>query len=170
MDYARQLNEEKDKETIEAWFRKADEVRTLDDLSAFLKHLTTAYRHDYGTIVHAIVAGCIATAKAIDRSPVGGITGFQASCAMWGFITRFMHYEKQPMRLVRYEEMLYPQYAYKFARTITPDTWKWLQDEAKKHLALFESGERPCARAVRDHWASIAAGTVPFGYSISDKT
>src|SRR5690349_20327046 len=50
---------------------------TLETLPEFLRHLTEDYHHDYGTICHALAAGAIATAYAMDRSPQGGITGFQ---------------------------------------------------------------------------------------------
>ena len=137
---------------------------SLEKLPAFLKKLTKEYRHDYGTICHALTAGAIATMWAMNRTPQGGITGFQASCIMWEFIKQWMGY-KTPMRLIKYEEMLYPQYAHKFNNTISTETWKFLQDEANKKLA-----EKGAVETVRIHWQSIADGIVPFGYIVKEES
>ena len=152
---------EKDKDIIESWVKETDAV-TLKTLPKFLKHLTADYNHDYGTICHAVAIGAVAAAKAVNRTPEGGITGFQAGAVFWEFYKRWMH-EEGPARLVNYGHMLYPQYEDDFARTITPSTWKWLQDEAKKNL-----GERPglSKGTVADHWQSIVDGKVPFGYKV----
>ena len=69
----------------EEWYKQAKE-QTLETLPAFLNHLINDYGHDYGTICHAIAAGAIGAAYALERSPQGGITGFQAGCIMWCFI------------------------------------------------------------------------------------
>lgn len=66
---------------------------------------------------------------------------------------------------MKYEELLYPQYESHFAKTIRTDTWNWLRQEAAKKLA--ERGE--VHSAVADHWRSIVAGTVPFGFVVSDE-
>lgn len=44
-----------------------------------------AMEHDYGTICVAIGAIAAAAARAADRSPNGGITGFQAGAVFWEF-------------------------------------------------------------------------------------
>jgi hypothetical protein len=145
-----------------AWYAEAHDM-TLDKLPAFLKKLTEGYGHDYGTICHAIASAAIAAAWAVERSPEGGITGFQAGAIMWQFITHWMsEYEDKPVRLVNYENMLYPQYEDKFSKTISPDTWEWLQAEAKKRLADVSGAHG----AVSNHWKSIANGNVPFGYEV----
>jgi hypothetical protein len=60
--------------------------------------------------------------------------------------------------------MLYPQYDYKFEKTISTDTWHALQEEAKKNLV-----ERDPHPNVKAHWESIVEGKIPFGYVISDE-
>ena len=69
----------------EQWYKDAN-AQTLETLPAFLNHLLNDYEHDYGTIVHAITAGAIATVWAMNRTENGGISGFQAGYLMWGFI------------------------------------------------------------------------------------
>lgn len=147
-----------------AWYTEARQ-QTLDTLPAFLRHLVEDYTHDYGTICHAVAAAAVAAAQAINASPTGGITGFQAGAVMWEFITAWQGY-KGPMRLVQYEHMLYPQYASRFALTITPDTWTWLQQEAATHLTNAKDDR--VATRVADHWRSIVAGQVPFGYHVEE--
>ena len=154
---------EKDKNVIEQWFEDAKK-QTLDTLPVFLKHLTEDYDHDYGTICKAMAAAMIATGRSVDNSPTGGITGFQASCIMWDFISKWMHWENQPMKLVKYEDMLYPQYENKFDKTISMDTAKWLQDQAREKLNNKSSqGVHP---EVEQHWKNILNGIIPFGYKV----
>lgn len=159
----KQLDEKRDRETIETFYKKANDVRSPEQLASFVKSLLGDYQHDYGSIVHACAASAIAACRAVDRDPnSGGITGFQAGCVMWEFISRFL-YKKGPMRLVEYKNMLYPQYESEFtSRTITKDTWEWLQKEAKKQLGdtTFTSEE------VLAHLRSIADGKVPFCYQV----
>ena len=209
------------------WSKKA-EKQTLDTLPDFLKELSENYTHDYGTICHAISTAAIAAARAMDKSEQGGITGFQAGAIMWGFICgwNFKH-NKTGLKIVDYDDFLYPQYEEKFGKTINQETWEALQKEAakkiedadkkrekyladlekyKKDIAAFvlkypdyydrrehydplgmgnseqweeerikkESGfefapQGPCEPLndkVYQHWASIASGSVPFGYEV----
>lgn len=147
------------------WYEAAKQM-TVADLPEFIRHLTEDYRHDYGTICHAMAASAVATCNAVDNSPTGGISGFQAGAVMWEFIRHWMHYEETPMRLLRFDELLYPQYLYKFT-TIPQDTADWLKAEAEKLLA--ERGEGIMHPDVLAHWKMIAAGMVPFGLGIEPK-
>jgi hypothetical protein len=143
------------------WFVEA-KSQTLETLPKFLRKLTEEYGHDYGTICHAISAAAVGAAWAVERSPAGGITGFQSGCVMWGFITEWLG-EKGPQRLVNYNNLLYPQYADSFT-SISADTWAYVQAQAKEHL----SNERSAHENVAAHWRSIDAGVVPFGLTVKD--
>jgi hypothetical protein len=145
------------------WYQDA-KTQTVDTLPEFVRHLTDDYEHDYGTICHAITAAALAAAHAVDHSSSGGITGFQAGAIMWEFIQEWQDLWDQPLRLVHYEHMLYPQYDRDFAQLITPSTWRWLQEQATKHLR--ESGG---SVSVRQHWESIVAGVVPFGFFVAEE-
>lgn len=145
------------------WYREA-EAMTLADLPAFMRKLSQDYSHDYGTICHAMSAAALAAVYAIEHSPVGGITGFQSSFVMWGFITHWQHLEGKPVKLVKYEDMLYPQYKEKFS-SISKETWEWLQAEASKKLEEAEGFVHP---HVIEHWQSIKDGIVPFGFEVEN--
>ena len=145
------------------WPEEARKVKDLDELVAFAKRLGEDYEHDYGTICHATSAVILAAGHAFD-STYGGITGFQAGCVMWGFVREWLH-QKGPLKLVKYEDMLFPQYDEELEKTIPQETWRWLQREAKERLAANGS----MADAVRKHMQSIADGKVPFGYTVRGK-
>jgi hypothetical protein len=130
------VTEENSQELIQDWYKHAKEM-TIDKLPEFLKQLSEDYNYDYGTICHAITSAGIAAMSAINNTEQGGITGFQASCIMWEFIKRWMHYDS-PMRLVQYNDMLYPQYEYKF-KSISKNIWKWLQEKAKENLKKLDN-------------------------------
>lgn len=149
-----------DSKVHEGWYK--DVKFTLKDIPLFLKALLEDYEHDYGTICHAIAAGAVQTARAMNRHEAAGITGFQASQIMWLFI-RHWSGKKGPMRLVGFEQMLYPQYAKDFEKVIDQNTWEYLQAEAKKNLEGFTHLGSPKVRA---HWQSIVDGKVPFGYTV----
>ena len=146
-----------------AWYERAsDQAMTLETLPAFLKELAE-HPHDYNTICYAITAGAVATCWALNRTPNGGITGFQAGAIMWEFMDAW-NGVKAPARLLKFEDALFPQYADKFT-TISRDTWKWLQEEAGKRL---DAKEDLVAASVVAHWKSIRDGQVPFGLKVSD--
>jgi hypothetical protein len=155
---SKQQIREEDREH-DKWYEAASKV-TLSDLPQFLRHLTEDYKHDYGTICHAIAAGMTATMAAMNASPQGGITGFQAGCIKW-CVLEHAFWEKGPMRLVKYEDLMFPQYADRFT-SISPDTWSWLQEQAKSKLASGCSAHPD----VLAHWRSIADGVVPFGLAV----
>lgn len=147
----------------DGWYaRAADKAMTLETLPAFLKELAD-YRHDYNTICYAVTAGAVATAWALNRTPNGGITGFQAGAVMWEFMDAW-NGVKAPARLLKFEDALYPQYADKFC-SISPDTWKWLREEAGKRL---EANDGRTHASVVAHWQSIRDGHVPFGLQVRE--
>lgn len=116
----------------EQWYKEAKQM-TLDKLPEFIRKLSEDYAHNYGTICHALAAAGIATMCGMDKK--AGITGFRAGCVMWEFI-RHWNYEsnKTGLRITDFDNMLYPQYEDSFDKTISPDTWKALQEEAQKKI------------------------------------
>jgi hypothetical protein len=141
------------------WYEEAGKM-TEENLPAFVHKLAHDYDHDYGTICHAIAAAAIAAAWAVERGPHGGITGFQAGAIMWQFVQKWMHYSGA-MRLLQYDDLLFPQYASKF-NTLSPNTWKDIQEKARQHLAE-EDKAHPSVVA---HWQSIVDGKIPFGLQL----
>lgn len=156
------ITEADNKDVIEGWFKTA-ETMTEEYLPEFVRHVLHDYKHDYGTICHAVAACALAAAWAADRSEQGGLTGFQGGFIMWQFIRRWLHKEG-PLCLVEYRDMLYPQYEHEFDRTITRETAKWLVDEARKELV--GDIDRHMPDEVRKHLERIAEGWIPFGYTV----
>ena len=68
------------------------------------------------------------------------------------------------MKIVDYDEMLYPQYEYKYQRTMRRDIFDALQKTAKKRLEESEYAHPDVIK----HWKSIVDGNVPFGYVVTD--
>jgi hypothetical protein len=143
-------------DTIDSWFKANPE-----SVDAFIKELNK-HEHDYNSIVHALAAVAYQAARVMNRGPQGGISGFQAGGVMWSFIKHWMHIDS-PMRLVDYQNMLYPQYEHDFEKRITKETWEWLQKEAKKKLS---EPVMQISESVGAHWSDIVAGKVPFGYIV----
>ena len=137
-------------------------IKTSEQLMAFIKDVEENYNYDYGVAPRAIAQACLAVGWYLSGKM--GITGFQAGCTMWDFIRDWVigGDSSTGLKLVNYDEMLYPQYDYKFEKTICRETWESLQKEAAK---LLEKG--PYA-PVAAHWKSIVDGIVPFGYTIKD--
>lgn len=159
------LNEEDEsfKDIKDKWLEESFNV-TLKTLPEFLRHLTEDYKYDYGTICHAMSIAAIATLTAIDKSPQGGITGFQASAVMWAFIRNWQYTgNKTGLRIVDFDDMLYPQY--EFQKIITKEIWESLQLEANRLL----TENKMVASKIRDHWQSIADGKIPFGYTLPNE-
>ena len=154
---------EDDVDIIESWYVQARKLNNYTELDFFLKALMSEWNHDYGTVIHAMTAGSIATIHVMNQDEdQGGITGFQASCMMWQFMQKFNQLEG-PMKLMQYEKMLYPQYKHRFDKTISPETWEWLQTEAGKKLGDYGLKADPKVIA---HWETIVKGRIPFGYKV----
>lgn len=149
-------------------YEKAQKVETKEELDALLIEIAApkSEANDYGKICYAIAAAMEATLNYINRGPNGGITGFQASMIGWEMVMKLLvHGEnKCGLKLVNYQDMLYPQCEDRFEKTIDKDTWKALQEEAKKKLAEVE-GAHP---EVIKHWKKIVKGKVPFGYKVKE--
>lgn len=145
----------------EMWFQEAKGM-TLERLPDFLKRLSE-FPHDYGTIPRAVAAAGLAAMNAMDKSKAGGITGFQAGFLIWDVISEWGTFGEGPKRMLMYRNMLYPQYRESFHKTISKDVWEYLQEEANQLL------KNPTAvPEVVEHWRSIVAGEIPFGYRIGE--
>lgn len=146
------------------WFEDARK-QTVETLPAFVNHIMNDYDHDYGTVCHAVAACAIAAMEAANNTPNGGITGFQAGFVMWDFVRQVCYSSnKCGLRLIDYDNFLYPQYAYKYEKTISPATWKAIQEQAKKNLDDRDHAHS----AILEHWKSIVDGKVPFGYIVKE--
>lgn len=165
------LDEEKDAETLAKWKEGAEKIADPVQASAFMQALIIGYEHDYGTIVHAIYSAMIAAYHAIENSPQGGITGFQASALGWMLIERFFGRSVIGRKLTTYDNMLYPQYASHFQQRISAGMWNKLQENAKVFLAETNPQKEGTGRSgspeVIAHWQSIVDGVVPFGIQVS---
>lgn len=169
---------EETKATIKELYSLAKK-QTPETFPAFMQNLIANYVYDYGTVTHAFAIAAIGAASAMDNCDIGGITGFQASFVMWNFIQEWLYSQnKCGMRLLNYDDMLYPQYAHKFKKAITQDVWDSLQEQAKKAIEEDDAQKEvvgedgtvyPPLHAnpkVRAHWESIVNGKVPFGYYV----
>lgn len=159
------LQEENSKELIEQWKIEAKEVKTPDELAEFVTKLTTEYSHDYGTVVRAMTASMLAAFSVIDKSPQGGITGFQAGFIAWDMIKEFMSIQGAA-KIIDYNNLLYPQYADKFEKIITAEIWEDIQKKANANLA--EDNKHTSTKVI-EHWSMISKGDLPFGFSIAQE-
>lgn len=141
---------------------------TMEDLPQFLTDLQSEDL-DYGTVCIAIALAGTAAMWALERTPSGGITGFQASYIGW----EVLHLWGAPAlgncgaKLTNYENMLYPQYEHYFnEKTLSQGVWAALQKEATKLLSAERTNT---SSSVIAHWESIVDGQVPFGYTIESE-
>ena len=145
---------------------KRKNIKTLHDLVLFLQEIKRDYNCGYGEAPRSIAQAALATAWYFASD--FGITGFQAGFVMWDFIQGWLFEDnKCGMKIIDYDDMLYPQYNDKFEKVLSKETFEALQKEAKKKL---ESHKNECVHsAVWEHWKSIANGNVPFGYVVKDE-
>ena len=145
--------------------KKRNAIETTEDLAEFLKYVEENCNEDYGGAPRAIAQACLAVAWHLANK--FGITGFQAGCVMWDFVRGWTYTNnKVGLKMVNYDDMLYPQYFDRFEKTIRPDIWDSLQKAAKENLE--EDRGYPVHPNVQAHWESIVAGNVPFGYVVKD--
>ena len=146
------------------WFEEARNIKSIEELSKFVDRLLNSYWHDYGTAVHAIAACSVACSWL--GAHIEGISSFQASLVMWSYIRNWEKtHNKCGLRLVDYDDFLYPQYGDKYDKVISERIWAAIQEEARK---LLDKDEGHACPEVRQHWESIVNGVVPFGYKVKD--
>ena len=142
-------------------YKEAKE-QTLATLPEFLERVSSAARDDwdYNTGVDAIAISAVAASWAMEHEPGLGASGSSAGMTTWAYM---IHYGgiSLPAKIVEYENMLYPQYAYLYEKTIDRHTWSALREMAISRLQY-----KHLSQEVRDHMQSIADGTPPFGYTI----
>jgi hypothetical protein len=157
------INNEKDEFDLQAELvKKRAEIHSFDDLVKFLKDVEDNYNCGYGGAPRAIAQASLAVAWHL--ADVFGITGFQAGCTMWDFIRDWSYRGNQcGLKIVDYDNMLYPQYAHKYEKTISKEVWEALQKQAKENLKDHTHAHPD----VIAHWKSIAEGYIPFGYKLS---
>lgn len=143
---------------------KGANVDSVEDLSAIISEVENDFNYDYGVAPRAI--GAVTSCVADYLCNKMGLTGFQAGFVMWDFIRLFMKKNnKCGMRLIDYDNMLYPQYEDSFQKKISKDVWESIVKAAKENL---DNDTKYASEGVINHWKSIVDGNVPFGYVVED--
>lgn len=139
------------------------QIKTFDGLIDFLRDVKGKYNTGYGEAPRAIAQACLAVGDFLAKD--FGITGFQASFVMWDFVCDWQYpHNKCGLRILDFDNMLYPQYEFKFAKTISFEQFEGIKKQAKENLK--NSNAHP---KVIEHWKSIADGNIPFGFTISNE-
>ena len=145
-------------------WKEESEKLDIDSLGPWIKDITLNTKHDYNTVAEAVVAATLAASDTVGKTL--GITAFQHGWAGGQVLLRFQYStNKAGIKIIDFDNMLYPQYGDRFDRTIDQNTWSSLQKEAKRLLS--ERGE-DCHPDVKEHWQSIADGIIPFKYKLED--
>lgn len=145
---------------------KRNDMKSLEDIKSLIDIVINNFNYGYGVAPRAAGALCAVIANYLSVSM--GLTGFQASFLMWDFIRGFQKRNNLcGMKLVDYDDMLYPQYGYKFEKIISKTTWESLQQSAKNMLE--NNKDQLTSPRVIKHWESIVNGEVPFGYIVDNK-
>lgn len=158
-----------EKEYKDYIYKKAEEVRTKEDLDNLLDEVINCKELDYGKIVYAMCACMNATFRYINENNAGGdITGFQAGFIGWEMVKEYLVINnKCGLKLINYDDMLYPQMKKRFDdKTISKDVWNALQEQAKNLIQDKENKPHP---RILKHWKRIVKGKVPFGYKVKEE-
>jgi hypothetical protein len=154
---------EENRDIIDSWYKRASEV-TPETFGELINELLHDYDLDYGAKIHAAAACTIAMFNACDD--IFGFSGFQSSASIMQVLYKLNYpCNKTGIRVLNYDDMLYPQYEDKF-RSISRDTWKLLRKRAGE--LVDENDKWTTDPSVFHHWSAISLGIVPFGYYISD--
>lgn len=145
--------------------KRAEKV-TMSTLNDFLAELAaTPTTHE--TEPNIVAAAGIAAAWAMNDS-IGSLCNMGASYVMWEFIKHWMG-KSGPMRLLCFEDMLYPQYEYRFEKTLDFETAEWLRISAHNKMQEWFKGTYAVDPGVFWHWHRLDSGELPFGYRKEEK-
>lgn len=147
------------------WFQELKEIDNTKDLLVFIERLLNDYDHDYGTVCHATVASALATIRVFSK--IEGMTGNQMGFVMWGIIKELCFRDnKLGLKIIDYDNLLYPQYEDKFKFTITNEKCEALQFECYKKIK--NTNYRNAHIEVLTHWYETVNGKKPFGCEIKN--
>jgi hypothetical protein len=139
------------------WYEQA-RGQTLETLPGFLAHLLDGYSHDQSTIVHAMVAGCMATISAMNAHPEGDIGSSQTSQLLGLFIRKWAKIEG-PAKIMSWAALLSPAYEEQ-VMTVPKDIAGWIKGLAQQALDTGKyQGDQH-----RAHLEKIVAGQMPWGF------
>lgn len=146
----------------EAWYAEACTM-TLDKLQEFLRMMLATRPDSKLGIYHAFVAGALATIVAMATANAQPLTAQASDRVMFIFITRWKGIVG-PIKLLRFESMLYPALKSSFDSVISPEIWGYLQSRAQR--LLLDPKQR--SRTWREHWTRIVTGEIPFGWKLEE--
>jgi hypothetical protein len=154
-------DEKRKAEGQEEWYAEAYKM-DLERLPEFIRRMLISKPDQDEGILHALVAGALATVVAMSKAYGKPMDEANAEKLMYRFIARWRGING-PIRLLRFEHMLYPMLKANFASNISSDTWGWLQEAAARKLL---KAKNPKAEW-RWHWQKIAQEKeVPFGWKV----
>ncbi|NDF51751.1 MAG: hypothetical protein EB116_17020, partial [Betaproteobacteria bacterium] len=113
------------------WYEGARN-QTLETLGAFVHHLVDDFSHDQSTVVHALVAGGLATITAMNAHPEADISPSQSSQLLGLFIRKWARIEG-PAKIMSWAALLTPSYRDQ-VMTVPKDVVEWLKVVAKQAL------------------------------------
>ena len=166
--------EKKFNDIRDEWYKKAkNDIHTPEQLKEFADEICEYVNNSkemYNDSSNG--AAAISLAAMHMMAFIYGMTSFQMGWVMWQLIDQMVIGEHDcGMKLVNYNDMLYPQYEDHFMKTLPKDVWERLQQKAKDDLKKDDAASevyKMCHR-VREHIQSIAYGNPPFGYKVLDK-
>lgn len=158
---------------------KRDQIKSFDDLVAFLKDVKDNYNPDptslpdeeqemwYGGVVRAAAQAAIATSCFFCEEM--GLTGFQEHFMVTDLLFGWAYSGcKTGLRILNWDDMLRPD-GPSLGKTISKSTWEKVQQEAKTRLEeLKEMDKNESIIKMMNHLQSIVDGTVPFGYEVKE--
>ena len=153
-----------EQEYRDAVYAEAKKISSPEELSNFIKRLSD-YQHDYGTIVYACAAARMAAWRVVDKSPQGGITGFQAGCVMWETVKDLGRFSEGPLKILDFDNIRFPQYDDSWGVSLSRKSAAVLSERAKSFL----DNNRDCNKSVLTRNKNIAAGKFPAFVTITDR-
>lgn len=141
----------------EDWYKEA-KVCKMEELTPFVTKLLDDYSHDADTIVHAMVAGCLATISAMNAHKEGDIGQSQAHKLLGLFVRKWAQIEG-PAKLWSWAGLLHPGNEPQLM-VVQPDVIDWLKNQA---AALLKAGKYS-DEAHRQHLIKITEGQFPWGF------
>ena len=139
------------------WIATAKKAK-IDQLPDVINSMLDGHEHDYGTICHVTAIAALAGANAVNNSEQVGISGYQAGAVMWEFIREFLYTSnKIGLKITDYDNLLFPQYADNFDKTITANAWSALQKAAAEKMIESEAAHEKYLKQLDQYQIDLAA-------------
>lgn len=141
----------------------------INGIPAFIDNIISEFKLESIQKINLVVVAVSALLKNFYENRLFNMTEQEVEQSKWVILKSiFSNIGDGPISIMKWNNLLLPS-SDAYFHSITADVFSDIQDSAKLLVERHESGKQKFSDVEVEHWKSIIAGNVPFGYTIIKK-